>query len=235
MHSSIQRLVESLREARALQPDSRWVDLAAAVEETPAVIANWKTRGVSVDGANKAQRLYGINTNWIQFGEGNRFIHEKLDGFLNNFSDKNGYHSENQIIISQYETGGSMGTGIELKDQPGVIQRWIVNAEWLQKNVKNFSAVSKLCIVTGFGDSMKGIYNPGDPLIVDTGVNSVDYDAIFFFRIGTEGFIKRLQRIPGRGIVAISENKAYQDWVIDGTMDFEVFGRVLKAWKSEDF
>lgn len=235
MHSSIKRLVELLREIKVLRPNSRWVDLAAAMEETPHVIGNWKTRGVSVDGANKAQRLYGINTNFIQLGEGDKFIFEKISTSIGAHHENIRYHDENLIIICQYETGGAMGHGVELRDQPGVIQKWVVNHEWLQKNVKNFSAIDKLCIVTGFGDSMKGIYNPGDPLIVDTGVNSVDYDAIFFFRIGNEGFIKRLQRIPGRGIVAISENKAYQDWVIDGNMDFEVFGRVLKAWKSEDF
>lgn len=234
MHASTERLVELLREIKILPPNSKWVDLAAAMEETPFVIGNWKKRGVSVDGANKAQRLFGVNTNFILFGDGDKLIYEK-NTLISAHHENIEYHTENQIIICQYETGGAMGHGVQLRDQPGVIQKWVVNNEWLQKNVRNFSAANNLCIVTGFGDSMKGIYNPGDPLIVDTGVNSVDYDAIFFFRIGEEGFIKRLQRIPGRGIVAISENKAYQDWVIDGTMDFEVFGRVLKAWKSEDF
>lgn len=138
------------------------------------------------------------------------------------------------IPIWQFETGGSMGGGLELRDQPGVIQSWKVNQEWLHKNVKSYSAADNLCIVTGFGDSMRPMFNPGDPLLVDTAVNSVEYDAVYFFRVEREGFIKRLQRIPGRGLTAISENKAYQDWVISDNMDFEVFGRILKVWKSED-
>ena len=128
-----------------------------------------------------------------------------------------------------------MGAGLELRDQPGIIQSWNVNREWLQKNVRSFSAANNLCIVTGFGDSMRPMFNPGDPLIVDTGVKSVDFDAIYFFRVGSEGFIKRLQRVPGQGLLAISENRAYRDWVIDSTMSFEVFGRVLKVWRSEEF
>ncbi len=128
-----------------------------------------------------------------------------------------------------------MGHGLELRDQPGIIHSWTVNPEWLQKNVKAPTSVANLCIVTGFGDSMRPMFNPGDPLIVDTGINSVDYDAVYFFRVDNEGFIKRLQRVPGTGILAISENSAYRDWVINPTMDFEVFGRVLKVWRSEEF
>lgn len=140
------------------------------------------------------------------------------------------------VTIHQYETGGRMGAaGVVLRDQPGVIESWRVSREWLDKNVRGYSSAGKLYIVTGFGDSMRPMFNPGDPLIVDGGVASVEFDAVYFFRVGEEGFIKRLQRIPGKGLMAISENKAYVDWVIEPTMDFEVFGRVLKVWRSEDF
>ena len=54
-----------------------------------------------------------------------------------------------------------MGNGLELRDQPGVIQSW-VSPEWLQ-NVRGFSSPKNLCIVTGFGDSMRPMFNPGDP------------------------------------------------------------------------
>lgn len=142
---------------------------------------------------------------------------------------------DDELVIPQFNTGGSMGSGLILRDQPGQIKGWTVNREWLMKNIKNHTGAANLCIVTGFGDSMKGMYNSGDPLLVDTGVKSVEYDAVFFFRVGDEGFIKRLQRVPGEGLVALSENKAYKDWVIQKEMDFEVFGRVLKVWQSEDF
>lgn len=137
--------------------------------------------------------------------------------------------------IPQYATGGKMGTGIVLRDQPGMIQSWRVSPEWIQKNVHNFSNVRNLAIVTGFGDSMRPLFNPGDPLLVDRGVTTVEFDAIYFFRVGEEGFIKRLQRIPGNGLVAISENTSYRDWNITKDMDFQVFARVVKIWRGEDF
>ncbi len=139
------------------------------------------------------------------------------------------------IRINQYETGGAMGHGVVLRDQPGVIQSWSVTEEWLQKNARSYTAANKLALVTGFGDSMRGLYEPGDPLLVDTGVTSVDFDGVYFFRVGDEGFIKRLQRIPGEGIIAISENKAYRDWTIRDGMDFQVFGRIIKAWIGTDY
>lgn len=142
---------------------------------------------------------------------------------------------DNDVVIPQFATGGAMGGGLVLRDQPGVIHSWHVSEDWIKRNVKHYSSVRNLCIVTGFGDSMRPLFNPGDPLLVDRGVTTVEYDAIYFFRVDGEGFIKRLQRIPGEGLVAISENKAYRDWTITESMSFEVFGRVLKIWRGEDY
>lgn len=144
--------------------------------------------------------------------------------------------SYGDMKIAQYDTGGRMGTsGLVLRDQPGEIRSWSVSSEWVRKNVPNCTSPRNLAILTGFGDSMRPLYNPGDPLLVDTGVKSVEFDAIYFFRVGDEGFIKRLQRIPGNGLLAISDNEKYRDWPVTKDMDFEVFGRVIKVWKGDDF
>jgi hypothetical protein len=140
------------------------------------------------------------------------------------------------VQIPQYSgIGGSMGKGLLLRDQPGEIQQWTVTPEWVQKNVPSCTGIENLAIVTGFGPSMRGMFNPGDPLLVDRGVKSVEYDAVYFFRVGDEGFIKILQRVPGVGLRAISKNTEFETWTITPDMDFEVFARVLKVWQSEDF
>lgn len=143
--------------------------------------------------------------------------------------------ANDDLIIGQYQTGGGMGRGLVLRDQPGSIQSWRVTPDWVAKNVHGISSPHNLAIVTGFGDSMRPLYNPGDPLLVDVGIKSVEFDGIYFFRVADEGFIKRLQRIPGVGLRAISENKSYESWDIKDGMDFEVFARVIKAWRGEDF
>lgn len=152
------------------------------------------------------------------------------------FGSAHGKRASGDVIrIKQYDTGGSMGVGVVLKDQPGVIQGWVVSPEWAKKNIRSHTGLHNLAIVTGFGDSMRGMFNPGDPLLVDTGIKIVDVDAVYFFRVGNEGFIKRLQRIPGEGIRVKSVNPEYDTWTIKPDMDFEVFGRVVKVWCGTDF
>lgn len=194
----------------------------------------------------KANQVSDLLNGRAPFGEKiARSIEEAADlppGWLDQASD-DGHVSfvasptarQKELVITQYRTGGAMGHGLLLRDQPGEIRSWNVTPEWIQKNVPNCTSPRNLAIVTGFGDSMKPLYNPGDPLLVDTGVKTVGFDAIYFFRIADEGFIKRLQRVPGEGLIAISENKAYRDWVIQDGMDFEVFARVVKVWRGEEF
>lgn len=154
--------------------------------------------------------------------------------------DLSNYKSEaldkNEITITQYHDAvGAMGKGLVLRGETGQITGWKVTKDWINNNVPLNTGNKNLVIVTGFGDSMKGMFNSGDPLIVDIGVKTLDYDGVYFFRIGDEGFIKTLQRIPGKGINVISENKKYESWTIKKDMEFEVLGRVLKVWKSEEF
>lgn len=208
----------------------------------------------------------GVEVLWLQHGRGARYRQKITStdfGNLLNSSKNNELESDAEFpraqagknikelasasrikradelsVIRQYDTGGAMGNGLLLRDQPGVIHGWQVNREWIDKNCRNNTGVKNLCIVTGFGDSMRPMYNPGDPLLIDSGVKIMESDGVYFFRINGEGFIKRLQRIPTKlGIVifALSENKEYKDFEIDEGMDFEILGKVLRVWCGTDF
>ncbi|MVW72156.1 S24 family peptidase [Bordetella sp. 15P40C-2] len=186
-----------------------------------------KPRGMRKDTARRIESAAGKPPGWLDTPHGENQTGEQLEAIEN---------PRLCVTIGRYDTGGRMGlSGVELRDQPGVIESLKVSREWLEKNVRGYSQTNSLCVVTGFGDSMRPMFNSGDPLIIDSSVKAVEFDAVYFFRVGNEGFIKRLQRVPGKGLLAISENPAYRDWVIDETMDLEVFGRVLKVWRSEDF
>lgn len=144
------------------------------------------------------------------------------------------------VVIREYDTGGAMGNGLVLDGMAGVIKSWRVDLEWVRQNVRQYSAIDNLCIVTGFGPSMRPMYNPGDPLLIDRGVTSFDReDAVYFFRVGDHGYIKTVQRIPkpGGGMIyrAKSKNPDYDPFDITEDMDFQVFGKVLTVWKSEQF
>lgn len=70
MHPSYIRLMESAKKATAgtSQPINRPADLARHMNESAQRIHNWQTRGVSKEGALKAETLYGVSANHILEG-----------------------------------------------------------------------------------------------------------------------------------------------------------------------
>lgn len=204
-------------------------DLAGVAQGT---IGNLESgRGDSARKITSIAKALEVDPTWLESGKGDP--HSPIVK-IESIAHVERKHS-NEFEIPQYDTGGSMGRGIILKDQPGIISGWNVTQEWLNKNVPDHTGIGNLAIVTGFGPSMRPLFNPGDPLLVDRGVTTAKRDAIYFFRVGDEGFIKHLQRVPGIGLVAISENKIYRDWTITEDMDFEVLALVIKVWCGTDF
>lgn len=251
-------LKQRFAELEKEKPEITQAEIARVTKAKPPSVNAWfsgVTKTMKLHTATRAAGLYGVNPMWLAQGEGPKFppnerIHTSyvaatLNPTIQTRRTNDGSNvieigttriknKSDEFVIPQFNAGGSMGNGLLLRDQPGLICEWTVTQEWVNKNIKSHSGIGNLCIVTGFGDSMRGMYNSGDPLLVDAGVRQVEYDAVYFFRVGNEGFIKRLQRVPGEGLVALSENKSYKDWVIKDGMDFEVMGRVLKVWQSED-
>jgi len=70
MHPSFSRLLECARQATASAavPIRTQTDLARDMIESPQRIQNWKTRGVSKEGALKAQALYRASATYILEG-----------------------------------------------------------------------------------------------------------------------------------------------------------------------
>lgn len=233
--------IKEAMEAAKLKP----ADLARKTGASTGAVSFWlsgKTKALKAETAQAIQNATGFRAAYLVGGKLPKRV-DDAPGAPLIASDTGAVYlhalannaTADALHIPHYDTGGAMGHGLVLRDQPGVIRGWTVNEEWLAKNARNYSAAKNLVIVTGFGDSMRPIFQPGDPLLVDTGVIAVDFDGIYFFRVGDEGFVKRLQRIPGEGLVAISENKAYKEWTVKPDMDFQVFGRVIKAWCGEDY
>lgn len=227
MHESMDRLFALARSGLRSPPIDEGrpnASVARALNVSPQTVQNWIDRGVSKEGAINAANVFGGSASYILSG------HPLIESFPENGS------KSDDLTIRQYDAAGSMGSGLVLSgEQPGVIRRWEVSKEWAHKNLPYYTTLENLAIVTGFGDSMLGMFNPGDPILVDRGITKCDVDGVYFFRVDGEGFIKRLQRIPGEGVLVISENPKYRDWTIKQGMDFQVLAKVLTVWKSESF
>lgn len=242
LHPTMARLYQAAKTLKQVRGQSA---VARLMNASPQTLKNWEARGVSKQGAITAQEAIGCNATWLMEGTGEMQTGVVIPApeYLSPRVAEPSVQYKNEsddVEIRQFDAGGGMGAGrLLLDDQPGVIKSWHVDHDWLRLNVRSYSAIENLCIVTGFGPSMRPMFNPGDPLLVDRGVKVVDTDAVFFFRVGDHGFIKALQRIPtANGLIlrAKSKNPDYDPFDIDqNTMDFEVLGKVLTVWKSEQF
>lgn len=258
MHETMKRLYLAANELLKTDGQS---NVARLMNQSPQTLKNWESRGISADGMLIAEQSIGCSALWLKTGQGSMSSisllpssntqKESKSAESDHANDKDSAMllkfpkmspdtilAPDNYTIRQYAAGGAMGHGLTLPEQPGVIENWSVSREWLNKNVRNHTSVQNLCIVTGFGPSMQPMFNPGDPLLVDTGVKSVIADGVYFFRVEKEGFIKQLQKIPtaaGLKYVAKSMNKNFDPFEITPDMDFEILGKVVRVWCGTDF
>jgi phage repressor protein C with HTH and peptisase S24 domain len=205
-------------------------DKSGVPQPTTQRFLSGKHKSANAETVKRWASAYGVSESQLR---GDLPIEELGSGTLQIAQALPEYKSHVTTITKFDDVGGAMGKGILLQDQPGQITNFTVTDEWVNKNVPMHTGKQNLKVVTGFGDSMKGMFNPGDPLLVDIGVTACNHDGVYFFRVGDEGFIKRLQRIPGQGIKVLSKNTDYEPWLITPEMDFQVLAKVLKAWQGE--
>ena len=72
MHQSMKRLLDFARSAGSPtgRPVRTFADVGAAIGVTSAVISNWKARGLSKEGALKAEAAFGCSAQWLLQGDG---------------------------------------------------------------------------------------------------------------------------------------------------------------------
>jgi phage repressor protein C with HTH and peptisase S24 domain len=138
------------------------------------------------------------------------------------------------IEIPQLAVAGAMGDGSFPPDHIDVVQHVTARISELRK-LCSFTDPKNLQVITGYGRSMMPTFCDGDPLLIDTGVNTVDIDAVYAFTFDRKFYIKGMQRMPRNGLRVISHNKAENDpWDIkDEEMDLlVVHGRIVLAWNA---
>lgn len=237
-------LADRLDHALAVRQKSS-ADLARAIKKTESTVSQWRSGKITSmrgDTLVATAAFLDCEPKWLASGKGPSGLEEEHQGAILRSEPTGIDGGADDIEILQYAAGGAMGNGLVLEERPpGIIKSWHVDHEWLRLNVRHHTGNKNLRIVTGFGPSMKGMFNPGDPLLCDCGVTSVETDAVYFFRLGEHGFIKLLQRVPtpdGMAIRAKSKNPDYDPFDITPQMlaqenYFQVFGKVLTVWKSE--
>lgn len=136
------------------------------------------------------------------------------------------------LQIRQFNVSASMGAGSVVQDHIEVVQAVTVSLPELRK-LASFSNPPNLAFITGYGDSMTPTFNDGDLLLVDQNITEQKIDAVFAFTYDGEFYVKTLQRVPGRGVMAVSHNRTvYEPFRIEPEKPLTIHGRVVLAWNA---
>lgn len=120
----------------------------------------------------------------------------------------------------------SMGVGIEIIDETQTalypVSRKLLRDVGANQNYSE--------VIPAEGDSMYPTIEGGDSILVDHSKKEVYDGKIYCVRIEGKLYAKRLQLIPPRTVVVISDNPKYKAFEVDLTkeidFDFEVIGEV---------
>lgn len=127
-----------------------------------------------------------------------------------------------------YDVRAAAGHG-RYNDQEQVKCELAFRLDWIHNELHANPA--HLHLIYASGESMQGLINDGDIVMVDTSHDgTISADGIYVIRLGDAILVKRIQRLPGNRVRISSENPAYASFDVDLTAppdDLEVIGRAV--------
>ncbi|MGS7841827.1 S24 family peptidase [Stenotrophomonas forensis] len=111
------------------------------------------------------------------------------------------------VRVQQLDAEAGMGGETINDDYPEVIRAMDFEPAYIRSIVGFVPAPGRLVLVTGRGDSMIPVIQPGESLMVDTGISQFDGDGIYLINNGNGQQIKGLQD-RGDAIYVVSANAA---------------------------
>lgn len=112
---------------------------------------------------------------------------------------------QDYVHVVQLDGEADMGDGRINDDYPEIIKSMDFTPTYIRSVVGFVPPPGRLVLVTGRGDSMIPVIQPGESLIVDTGITSYDGDGIYLINTGNGQQIKALQD-RGDAVFVVSAN-----------------------------
>lgn len=194
-------------------------------------VVDGTTKALTAENSARAAQVLNINSDWLALGEGemSRGRAQVPHGDLTPAPQP----GRPTVIVPILANAGSMGTGTEVMDGDVLTGDLRLSEEWVEQRVRP-SSFSALRFIHGYGDSMKGTFNDGDILLVDTGVQIVDIDGVYVLQAHDRLFIKRVrQRWDGKFEISSDNPGIKTSDLLDGRSELDVRGRVLWAWNGQ--
>lgn len=154
----------------------------------------------------------GVDPHWLKTGEG-----EPTQTESNVISAMSYERDEDhQYCIHQLDAHAVAGKdGFINREFPDVVRSIYFSQQGLTDivGIKNVDGISMITVPT---DSMEPTIGKGDIVFIDTRINCYNGEGIYIFDLDGETYIKRLQKMPFQGILALSDNDKYKPIPISG-------------------
>lgn len=183
----------------------------------------------------KIQESTGCDLNWLLTGKGLPFADKSRPENVGAFPVSNTGSGavdtlgnpvdlREFVFIPRYSVEAAAGHGQAVNDEKPLFCM-AFRRYWIENYVTR--QTDKLSVIAVKGDSMEGILNHGDNILINH-AETEPRDGLYVLRIGNDLFVKNIQRLPGRLLVK-SANPLYEPFEIDLTADntdTAIIGRV---------
>ncbi len=136
-----------------------------------------------------------------------------------------------ELSIPQYDVRGAMGSGQLPNDYVEIIRHVTMHKSHLDLLGISYTSPANLAIITGWGQSMAGTINHGEPVFVDRGITSFTGDGVYVFTWDNLVYIKRLQKESKTHFKVISDNREHDPFKVE-IADVVVHARAVLAWNA---
>lgn len=228
MEKTTERLYQAAKELKNIEKPAQLARLLNISQQT---LTNWESRGVSQQGLVKAQSLIGVSVTWLVTGEGQmqpslqlptrgevKDIHRPM------LWSSNTPLPEDDYVFTPYLKESSFAGGAGSFDIPDYngFRLPFGKATLYSKSINP----DKVFCCTLTGDSMEPRIAEDAAIAVDTGIETIKDGKIYAFQHGELFRVKYLYRLPHNKVRIVSENKFYEDEIVDGS-EIRVIGRVF--------
>ncbi len=133
------------------------------------------------------------------------------------------------VKVQHLSAVGGMGSVVPIDfEHDSQVTTVELTKQYITSNLGQISKPDNLKLITAIGDSMQGVFDDGDCLFVDTGVNQFISETCYVIHFDDSIWIKRLQRDGVGGYWIISTGDGYKDiQVKKDNPTFRIIGLVV--------
>lgn len=156
-----------------------------------------------------AARALDVDQDWLASGKGAMQRHVVSEAetapYLQPAEISSNETQGDYVRVQQLDAEAGMGGELVNDDNPEVVRAMDFTPSYIRSVVGFLPPPGRLVLITGRGDSMIPVIQPGDVVMVDTGTTSYDGDGIYLINTGGGQQIKALQH-RGDAIYVVSAN-----------------------------